>query len=175
MAEKILITGGKDYIGSHAAVELMLAGFEVVIVDNLCNSSVKVLERLNTICGPNFSFVEADVRDSAKMDAVFAANEITGVIHFATLKYLESSNRSITVNLGTGRGVSVRELADTFARVNQVDVPYAFVPRRAGDVVTSYADTTLSAQELGWTAEYDLVQIFRDIWRWQSANPEGYV
>jgi UDP-glucose 4-epimerase len=56
MTPKILITGGAGYIGSHTAVELMNAGHHVVIVDNLCNSSRKVLERIQNLAGPNFSF-----------------------------------------------------------------------------------------------------------------------
>ena len=67
MSDKILITGGAGYIGSHTAVELMNAGHEVVIVDNLCNSSAKVLDRLQRLCGPKFQFVQADVRDGAAL------------------------------------------------------------------------------------------------------------
>ncbi len=337
MPSKILITGGAGYIGSHTAVELMDAGHEVVIVDNLVNSSIRVLDRLEKLCGRRFSFVEADVRDGAALDRIFAEHAIAGVVHFAGLKavgesvaqpvryfdnnigstlallqamdraevrrivfsssatvygdpetvpitessplqvsnpygrtklicedilrdlqqadprwqvailryfnpvgahesgligehpngipnnlmpfitqvavgkreflsifgkdyptpdgtgvrdyihvvdlaqghlaalrYLQERQQSITVNLGTGRGVSVKELADTFARVNDVAVPYRFVERRPGDVASCYADTTRAEQELGWTARLDVERMCRDAWRWQAGNPDGY-
>ncbi len=337
MPSKILITGGAGYIGSHTAVELMDAGHEVVIVDNLVNSSIRVLDRLEKLCGRRFSFVEADVRDGAALDRIFAEHAIGGVVHFAGLKavgesvaqpvryfdnnigstlallqamdragvrrivfsssatvygdpetvpitessplqvtnpygrtklmcedilrdlqqadprwqvailryfnpvgahesgligehpngipnnlmpfitqvavgkreflsifgkdyptpdgtgvrdyihvvdlaqghlaalrYLQERQQSITVNLGTGRGVSVKELADTFARVNGVPVPYRFVERRPGDVASCYADTSRAERELGWTARLDVERMCRDAWRWQAGNPDGY-
>src|SRR5574343_153888 len=88
---KILITGGAGYIGSHTAVELMNAGHEVVIVDNLCNSSVKVLERLRSLCGERFAFAKADVRDAQALDRIFQEHPISGVIHFAGLKAVGES------------------------------------------------------------------------------------
>ena len=337
MTSKILITGGAGYIGSHTAVELMHAGHEVVIVDNLCNSSIQVLERLEKLCGRPCSFVQADVRDGAALDRIFAEHRIEGVIHFAGLKavgesvaqplryfdnnigstlallqamerahvrrivfsssatvygdpetvpinessrlqvtnpygrtklmcedilrdllaadprwqaailryfnpvgahesgligehpngipnnlmpfitqvavgkreflsifgndyptpdgtgvrdyihvvdlaqghlaalrYLQDQQQSITVNLGTGQGISVKELADTFARVNGVAVPYQFVARRPGDVATLCADTTRAKAELGWQARLDAARMCQDAWRWQSGNPNGY-
>jgi UDP-glucose 4-epimerase len=333
----ILVTGGAGYIGSHTAVELLNAGHQVVIVDNLCNSSAKVLDRIEALAGKNFSFVQADVRDSAALDRIFAEHRIDGVIHFAGLKavgesvaqplryfdnnigstlallqamdragvrrivfsssatvygdpdqvpitessrlqvtnpygrtklicedilrdlqvsdprwqvailryfnpvgahisgtigenpsgtpnnlmpfitqvavgqreflsifgqdyptpdgtgvrdyihvvdlaqghlaalnYLQNQQASITVNLGTGRGVSVQELADTFARVTGVPVPYRFVDRRPGDVATCYADTRLAQETLGWQAQLGVERMCQDAWRWQSNNPKGY-
>lgn len=333
----ILVTGGAGYIGSHTAVELLNAGHQVVIVDNLCNSSAKVLDRIEALAGKNFSFVQADVRDSAALDRVFAEHRIDGVIHFAglkavgesvaqplryfdnnvgstlallhamdranvrrivfsssatvygdpkqvpisegsrlqvtnpygrtklmcedilrdlqvsdprwhvailryfnpvgahisgtigehpsgtpnnlmpfitqvavgqreflsifgqdyptpdgtgvrdyihvvdlaqghlaALKYLHERQASITVNLGTGRGVSVKELADTFARVTGVPVLYRFVDRRPGDVAACYADTRLAQEALGWQAQLGVERMCQDAWRWQSNNPKGY-
>jgi UDP-glucose 4-epimerase len=313
----------------------------VVIVDNLCNSSRKVLERIQNLAGPNFSFVEADVRSASALDAIFQEHTIEGVIHFAGLKavgesvaqpvryfdnnvgstlallqameranvrrivfsssatvygdpdtvpvkensrlqvaspyartklmcedilrdlqasdpqnpnlwqvailryfnpvgahisgtmgehpngipnnlmpfitqvavgkreflsifgndyptpdgtgvrdyihvvdlaqghlaalnYLKTKNQSITVNLGTGRGVSVKELADTFAKVTGVPVPYKYVDRRPGDVAACYANTTLAEQALGWKAKLGVERMCQDAWRWQSQNPNGY-
>ena len=333
----ILVTGGAGYIGSHTAVELLNAGHQVVIVDNLCNSSAKVLDRIEALAGKNFSFVQADVRDGAALDRIFAEHRIDGVIHFAglkavgesvaqplryfdnnvgstlallhamdranvrrivfsssatvygdpeqvpitessrlqvtnpygrtklicedilrdlqqadprwqvailryfnpvgahisgtigehpsgtpnnlmpfitqvavgqreflsifgqdyptpdgtgvrdyihvvdlaqghlaALKYLHERQASITVNLGTGRGVSVKELADTFARVTGVPVPYRFVDRRPGDVAACYADTRLAQEALGWQAQLGVERMCQDAWRWQSNNPKGY-
>jgi UDP-glucose 4-epimerase len=87
----ILITGGTGYIGSHTVVELMQAGFEVLIVDNFCNSKASVLERIERIVGRRPGFVEADVRDRVAMRAVFADYHVDAVIHFAGLKAVGES------------------------------------------------------------------------------------
>lgn len=95
--------------------------------------------------------------------------------HLAALSYLHERQQSITVNLGTGRGTSVKELADTFAKVNGLSIPYCFAPRRPGDVAILCADTTLAERVLGWTAGLDLERMCRDAWRWQLCNSEGYL
>jgi UDP-glucose 4-epimerase len=337
MTQKILITGGAGYIGSHTAVELMSSGYHVVIVDNLCNSSIKVLDRIQNLAGKNFTFIQEDVRNANALDKIFKEHTIEGVIHFAGLKavgesvaepiryfdnnvgstlallqamdranvrrivfsssatvygepaqvpitessplqvtnpygrtklmcedilrelqasdprwqvailryfnpvgahisgtmgehpngipnnlmpfitqvavgkreflsifgndyptpdgtgvrdyihvvdlskghlaalnYLQNKKQSITVNLGTGRGVSVKELADTFAKVTGVQVPYKFVGRRSGDVAACYANTTLAEKTLAWKAELDVDRMCADAWRWQLQNPNGY-
>ena len=94
--------------------------------------------------------------------------------HLAALNYLKNKQQSITVNLGTGRGVSVKELADTFAKVTGVQVLYKFVGRRPGDVAACYANTTLAEKTLGWKAELDVDRMCADAWRWQLQNPNGY-
>jgi UDP-glucose 4-epimerase len=94
--------------------------------------------------------------------------------HLAALNYLKTKQQSITVNLGTGKGVSVKEMADTFAKVNHIPLPYKFVARRAGDVPEYYADTQLAERELGWKAKLDVARMCQDSWRWQSQNPNGY-
>jgi UDP-glucose 4-epimerase len=94
--------------------------------------------------------------------------------HLAALNYLQHKKQSITVNLGTGRGVSVKELADTFAKVTGVQVPYKFVGRRSGDVAACYANTTLAEKTLAWKAELDVDRMCADAWRWQLQNPNGY-
>ena len=332
----ILITGGAGYIGSHTAVELLQAGHAVVIVDNLCNSSVRVIERIAQLGGRAPHFVQADVRDGAALDQIFAQHRITGVVHFAGLKAVGESvaqplryfdhnvggtlsllqamdraqvrrivfsssatvygepaklpitedsplqatnpygrtklmcedllrdlqaadprwqvailryfnpvgahesgligehprgvpnnlmpyltqvaagqreclsifgkdyptpdgtavrdyihvvdlaqghlaalrvldqHRSLTVNLGTGQGVSVKALVDTFARVNRLDIPHRFVERRPGDVPILCADTSLAHRLLGWTAQRDTERMCLDAWHWQSAHPQGY-
>ncbi len=333
----ILVTGGAGYIGSHTVVELLNAGHQVIIVDNLCNSSIAVLERIKKLAHPQFKFLQADVRDGAALDRLFAEQAIDGVIHFAGLKavgesvaqplryfdnnvgstmallqamdragvrrivfsssatvygdpqqvpitensrlqvtnpygrtklmcedilrdlqvsdprwqvailryfnpvgahisgtigehpsgipnnlmpfitqvavgqreflsifgrdyptpdgtgvrdyihvvdlaqghlaalhYLQTQQTSITVNLGTGQGVSVQALADTFARVTGVPVPYRFVDRRPGDVAACYADTTRAREALGWQAQLGVERMCQDAWRWQSQNPKGY-
>jgi UDP-glucose 4-epimerase len=336
MTQPILITGGTGFIGSHTVVTLAEAGQPVVILDNLCNSSPKVLDRLAKLGASPLEFVEADIRDSAALDALFVRYKFAGVIHFAGLKavgesvaqplrYLENNvsgtinllqamNRAnvrrivfsssatvygdpvsvpitetaaltatnpygrtklmcedalrelhaadprwsiailryfnpvgahesgllgeapngipnnlmpyitqvalgqrehlqifgndydtpdgtgvrdylhvsdlaaghlaalralnepklLTVNLGTGRGVSVQNMVDTFARVNGVPIPHQVVPRRPGDVAVTLADPRQAKAQLNWEAQYDLARMCADAWRWQSMNPQGF-
>ena len=94
--------------------------------------------------------------------------------HLAALNYLAQKQKSMTVNLGTGQGVSVKQLVDTFAQVTGKPIPHEYVARRAGDVAACYADTHLGFKELGWKAELDIVRMCQDAWRWQSQNPNGY-
>ena len=88
---KVLLTGGAGYIGSHTAVELLDAGHDVVIVDDLSNSSEKVLERVEKITDKKVKFYKADVADESKIDEVFAENKFDAVIHFAGFKAVGES------------------------------------------------------------------------------------
>lgn len=337
MMSKILLTGGAGYLGSHTALELIKAGYQVIIVDNLCNSSSKVLDRLQKLTGKNPNFVQADVRDAAALDCIFANHKIEGVIHFAgfkavgesveqpiryfdnnvgstmallqamdranvrrlvfsssatvygnpehvpitessrlqvnnpygrskliceeilrdlqasdshwhvavlryfnpvgahpsgligeqprgvpnnlmpfmtqvaagklrslkifgndyptpdgtgvrdfihvvdlaqghlaALQYIQEKETSITVNLGTGQGVSVKTLVDTFVQVTGMPITYQYVARRPGDVAVCYADISLAKALLGWQAVLGVDRMCTDAWRWQHMNPEGY-
>lgn len=337
MSSTILVTGGTGYIGSHTVVELVASGYNVLVLDNLVNSDVRVLDRLSELCGQPIEFVQADVRDALALDAVFRAHDIQAVIHFAGLKavaesvrkpllyhdhnvsgtlellqamdragvrrlvfsssatvygdplqvpipetarlqvtnpygrsklvcedilrdlqmadarwqvailryfnpigahpsgrigehpsgvpnnlmpyitqvavgqreylsvfgddyptpdgtglrdyihvvdlaqghlaaleYLQRDAGLITVNLGTGQGVSVKEMVQTFSRVTGVPVPYRIVQRRPGDVAACYADPTLAELKLHWRARYGVEQMCLDAWRWQFSNPAGY-
>ena len=336
MTQPILITGGTGFIGSHTVVTLAQAGQPVVILDNLCNSSPKVLDRLARLNASPIEFVQADIRDSAALDALFARHAFAGVIHFAGLKavgesvaqplrYLENNvsgtinllqamdradvrrivfsssatvygdpvsvpipetaaltatnpyGRSklmcedalrelyaadprwhiailryfnpvgahesgllgeapngipnylmpyitqvalgqrealqifgndyptpdgtgvrdylhvvdlaaghlaalralddpklLTINLGTGQGVSVQDMVDTFARVNGVPIPHKVVPRRPGDVAQCLADARQAKALLNWQTELNLDRMCADAWRWQSMNPQGF-
>ena len=88
---KILVTGGAGYIGSHTCIELLAAGHEVVIVDNLSNSSEESLRRVEKISNKTVTFINADIRDEAALDKAFAENNIDSVIHFAGLKSVGES------------------------------------------------------------------------------------
>ncbi|UXH79512.1 UDP-glucose 4-epimerase GalE [Roseateles amylovorans] len=94
--------------------------------------------------------------------------------HVAALKFLLGGSESIWVNLGTGRGYSVLELVNAFAKASGREIPYDIVPRRPGDVAACYADPALARDRLGWTAKYDLQRMCEDSWRWQSNNPNGF-
>lgn len=88
---RILVTGGAGYIGSHTCVELLNAGHEVVVVDNLCNSSEKALNVVREITGKPLAFYEADLLDREAMDKIFDKEKIDAVIHFAGLKAVGES------------------------------------------------------------------------------------
>jgi UDP-glucose 4-epimerase len=93
--------------------------------------------------------------------------------HVAALRFL-SKNKSVTCNLGTGRGYSVLEVVNAFERASGRKVPVEFAARRPGDAAASYADASLAAKKLGWKAKLDIDAMCRDVWRWQSQNPDGY-
>ncbi|HIJ91190.1 MAG: UDP-glucose 4-epimerase GalE [Desulfobulbaceae bacterium] len=88
---RILVTGGAGYIGSHTCLELLEAGYEVVVVDNLSNSKKEVLHRVEALTGKSIAFYELDLRDTERLSAVFRENKIEAVIHFAGLKAVGES------------------------------------------------------------------------------------
>ncbi|QSI78506.1 UDP-glucose 4-epimerase GalE [Niveibacterium microcysteis] len=88
---KILVTGGAGYIGSITSVQLIGAGYEPVIVDNFCNASPKVLDRIEHIAGRRPTLYTGDIRDRALLDRIFAEHKIDAVIHFAALKAVGES------------------------------------------------------------------------------------
>jgi UDP-glucose 4-epimerase len=94
--------------------------------------------------------------------------------HVAALQFLERAGRSLTVNLGTGRGYSVLEAVRAFERASGKAIPLEFVGRRPGDVASCFADASMAAQTLGWKAALGIDDMCRDAWRWQSQNPDGY-
>lgn len=87
----ILLTGGAGYIGTHTAIELIAAGHRVVIIDNLSNSSIEAIHRVEKISGVSIPFYEADVRDRSALETIFTEQTIDGVIHFAGLKAVGES------------------------------------------------------------------------------------
>lgn len=94
--------------------------------------------------------------------------------HLAALRYLQDADRSLTVNLGTGRGVSVMEMIRAFERASGRPIPHVAAPRRPGDIAQYYADPALANQLLGWKAHRSVDEMCADAWRWQLNNPEGY-
>lgn len=338
----VLVTGGCGFIGSHTVVELLEKGYEVVVVDDLSNSSVAVLDRVGQIVGRDamrhLSFYRANVNDREALDEIFALHRIDAVIHFAGFKavgesvskpieyfsnnigctlalvdvmrtygckniifsssatvygnpdelplteespkkpatnpygwtkwMIEEILRSIVVadprwnvvllryfnpigahpsgligedpkgipnnlvpyvaqvavgrrdavhvygndydtpdgtgvrdyihvvdlarghvaalewmahrggcevfNLGTGKGTSVLDVIKAYSAACGTDLPYVVEPRRPGDVTANWADCTKAKELLGWEAQYDIEDMCRDSWRWQSNNPYGY-
>ena len=337
MKKTVLVTGGMGYIGSHTVVELISTGYDVVILDNLKNSSEKVLARLEKICGQPIRFIKADARDRAALDRIFQEQQINSVIHFAGLKavgesvaypldyfdnnlnstltvlqamqaagvksfvfsssatvygnphivpitedfplqvtnpygrtklmceeilrdflaaepdwriailryfnpvgahesgligeapigapsnlmpyitqvavgkrkalsifgndyptpdgtgirdyihvvdlakghvaalrYMEEHHQGVTVNLGTGNGVTVLDLVKAFQDASGINIAHTYVDRRPGDVAACYSDPSLAQTLLGWRAEKDVSAMCSDSWRWQAMNPNGF-
>jgi len=88
---KILVTGGCGFIGSHTCVELLENGYDITVVDNLCNSKVDVIDKIKTITNKDFSFYEGDLRDRKLLTTIFQKEKIDAVIHFAGLKAVNES------------------------------------------------------------------------------------
>lgn len=334
----ILVTGGAGYIGSHTCVELLEAGHEIVVVDNLSNSKEEAVHRIMRLTNRVFPFYAADITDKESVRRIFRDHSIEAVIHFAGLKAVGESvqlplkyysqnltgttvlcevmqefgiyrlifSSSATVygfpkrvpiaedatveavnpygrtkaiieqmlqdlansdpswsiavlryfnpvgahvsgligedpgglpnnlmpyiaqvavgrlkevavfggdydtldgtgvrdyihvvdlahghlkalekiaassgmhiyNLGTGRGNSVLEMIKAFSGVSGKSIPYRLTARREGDIGVCFADPSKANRELGWQAKRDIGDMCRDAWRWQSANPQGYV
>ncbi len=333
----ILITGGAGYIGSHTCVELLQAGYEIIVVDNLVNSKEESLRRVQEITGKKLEFYQEDLLDREALDKVFSRWPIHAVIHFAGLKAvgesvsmplryyhnniistlnlceimqkygvknmvfsssatvygdpsqvpitedsplsatnpygrsklmiedmlrdlyraddswnigilryfnpvgaypggqigedprgipnnlvpyiaqvaigklkelrvygndyptpdgtgirdyihvvdlalghlkalekIQSSPGLVAYNLGTGRGYSVLEVIEAFAKASGREIPYRIENRRSGDIAVCYADPSKSGQELGWSARRGLEEMCTDAWRWQIQNPNGF-
>ena len=94
--------------------------------------------------------------------------------HVAALRRLLGGQGSLTVNLGTGQGLSVLELLRAFEAASDRAVPFEIVARRPGDVAACYADASLARTLLGWQAKRDVAAMCADSWRWQSLNPGGF-
>ena len=331
---KILVTGGAGYIGSHTCVELLNAGYEVVILDNLYNSNRKAVDRIEQITNKSVIFYEIDITDKEAVQRLFDEQDIDGVIHFAGLKAVGESvhkpieyyhtniegtlilvdqmqkhhvknlifSSSATVygepkempitencpkgmctnpygwtkwmleqvltdlhtadaewnilllryfnpigahesgligedpkgipnnllpyvaqvaigklkevgvfgndydtpdgtgvrdyihvvdlarghvaalnklwekvyNLGTGKGYSVLDVIHAFEKACGHPIPYVIKPRRDGDIAMCYSNCDLANKELGWHAQYDLDDMCRSSWNWQTKNPNGY-
>lgn len=333
---KILVTGGAGFIGSHTCVELLESGYEVIIMDNLCNSKEESVHRIEQITDKKVKFYKTDMLDLDGIAEIFEKNEISAVIHFAGLKavgesvekpleyyhnnitgtinllrvmkrygcktivfsssatvygvnnqapYTEDMPTSATnpygytkvmieqilkdltvpddewsvaalryfnpigahksgligedpngipnnlvpyiaqvasgrleklkvfgnnydtpdgtgvrdyihvvdlakghisalkyaldhkgftpVNLGTGKGSSVLDVVKAYEKASGKEIPVEITERRAGDIATSYADTSLAKKLLGWEAELDLDDMCRDSWNFTVKNPEG--
>jgi UDP-glucose 4-epimerase len=94
--------------------------------------------------------------------------------HVKAVEYLLREQKSITVNLGAGKGYSVLDLVKSFEQASGRPIPYQIVGRRPGDIAAFYADASLAEKLLNWRVECDLDQMCRDSWNWQSKNPNGF-
>ena len=171
---RILVTGGAGYIGSHTCVELLNAGYEVVIVDNLYNASPKAVERVQQITGKSVVFYEADIRDKEAMGNIFDQEKVDAVIHFAGLKAVGESvakpmeyyenNLAGTLNLcQVMKEHQVKNII--FSSSATVYGDTAFVP------ITEDCPKGTCTNPYGWT-KWMLEQILTDI---QKSDPQWNV
>lgn len=170
----ILVTGGAGFIGSHTCVELLNAGYEVVVVDNLCNSSEEALRRVEKITEKKVTFYEADIRDKEAMNSIFEKESIDSVIHFAGLKAVGESvakpleyyqnNIAGTINLcDVMRSHGVKNII--FSSSATVYGDPAFIP------ITEECPKGTCTNPYGWT-KWMLEQILTDL---HTADPEWNV
>ena len=95
--------------------------------------------------------------------------------HLKALEYINNGHKGTEIfNLGTGTGYSVLDIVRTFSKVNDLDIPYAILERRAGDVDIITADAKKANEQLHWYAQFGLEEMCRDSWNWQKNNPNGY-
>ena len=168
---KVLVTGGAGYIGSHTVVELLNAGHEVAVIDNLCNSSEESLRRVAEITGKTVSFHKADIRDREALDQVFQAEgPVDAVIHFAALKAVGESVRIPLTYYGnniTGTITLCEAMVAAGCR-NLVFSSSATVYGDPASVPIREDFPTLGATNpYGWS-KLMMEQIFRDV---QKADP----
>lgn len=170
----ILVTGGAGFIGSHTCVELLNAGYQVVVVDNLYNASEKAVERVKEITGKDLTFYKADIRDKDAMNAVFDKEEIESVIHFAGLKavgesvvkpleYYENNIGGTIALCDVMRNHGVKNII--FSSSATVYGDPAFIP------ITEECPKGTCTNPYGWT-KWMLEQILTDL---HTADPEWNV
>ena len=95
--------------------------------------------------------------------------------HLKALEFINNGHKGTEIfNLGTGTGYSVLDIVKTFSKVNELDIPYAIMDRRPGDVAVVTADPQKANEKLGWDAKFGLDEMCRDSWNWQKNNPNGY-
>jgi UDP-glucose 4-epimerase len=162
---KILVTGGAGYIGSHTVVELLKAGYEVVILDNFSNSKPEVLNRLKEITGKSFTFYEADLLDLPAVEAVFAKEKIHAVIHFAGLKAVGESV-SIPLKYYHNNITGTINLCEAMKKFGVKKLVFSSSATVYGmnNVSPLTEDMPLSATNPYGSTKLMIEQIFRDVW-----------
>ena len=170
----ILVTGGSGYIGSHTCVELLNAGYDVVVVDNLYNSSEKALERVKEITGKDLTFYKADILDRDAMNQVFEENKIDAVIHFAGLKAVgESVSKPIEYYHNNMTGTLI--LTDVMRKHGCKNIIFSSSATVYGDPamipITEECPKGQPTNPYGWTKSM-LEQVLTDI---HTSDPEWNV
>ncbi len=170
----ILITGGAGYIGSHTCVELLDAGYDVVVIDNLCNSSSESLKRVKQITGKELTFYEASIADEAVLDYIFTQHHIECCIHFAGLKAVGESVEEPLKYYGNNIGGTLT-LLKSMAKHKVKNMIFSSSATVYGDPekipISEACPKGWCTNPYGWT-KWMQEQIFMDI---QKADPEWNV
>jgi len=181
--QKILLTGGAGYIGSHTCVEMLNAGFDIVVVDNLCNSSKESLERIAHITGRSVEFYQIDILDRPALRRVFSEQPISAVVHFAGLKAVgESVGKPLTYYQNNICGTI--SLCKVMQEHEVFDVVFSSSATVYGDPASLpiTEDFPLSATNPYGRSKLVIEEILRDLWvsddRWNVTllryfNPVG--
>ena len=167
---KILITGGAGYIGSHTALELLNQGYEVVVYDNLCNSSKESLHRVEELTGKSIRFYEGDVLDAEALEAMFRAENVDAVIHCAALKAVgESVQKPLEYYRNNITGTLT--LMDVMDKVGVKNIVFSSSATVYGDPeiipITEECPKGQCTNPYGWTKSM-MEQIMTDV---QKAKP----
>jgi UDP-glucose 4-epimerase len=161
----ILVTGGVGYIGSHTCNELLKAGFNVIVVDNLCNSSIESLRNVEKLSHSKISFYKIDIRDKAALIDVFKKNSIDAVIHFAGLKAVgESTKKPIDYYSNNFTGTCI--LAEVMAKFNCKTLVFSSSATVYGDpqTVPIKEDFPLSAVNPYGRSKLMIEELLQDIY-----------
>ena len=168
---RVLVTGGAGFIGSHTCVELLNEGYEVVVVDNLCNAKPDVMERIGKICGKKPTFYQIDVCDREALRSVFAREKLDAVIHFAGLKAVGESCR-IPLRYYRNNLDSTLSLLECMAEFGCKNIVFSSSATVYGPYNPSpYTETmpvNTATNPYGWTKVF-IEQILRDA---AAADPE---
>lgn len=171
---QILVTGGAGYIGSHTCVELLNAGYDVIVVDNLYNSNQKAIDRIEQITQKKVKFYKEDILDKEALKKIFSENQIDAVIHFAGLKAVgESVQKPVeyyTVNIaGT---LNLIDVMRTYGCKNIIFSSSATVYGEPAQIpITEACPKGTCTNPYGWT-KWMLEQILTDV---HTSNPEWNV
>lgn len=164
--QTILVTGGLGYIGSHTVVQLIDAVYTPIIVDNLSNSSIKVLDRIEQITQIKPIFYQQNIQDTFAIAEVLKCHKIDGIIHFAASKAV---GESVQMPLDYYQN-NVSGSISLLWQLKQHDIKTIVFSSSA----TCYADTKLAEKLLGWKTQFGIDEMCRDTWLWQSKKPSGY-
>ena len=171
---RILVTGGAGYIGSHTCVELLEAGYEVVIVDNLYNASRKAVDRIEQITGKKAAFYQEDICDGEALEQIFSREKIDAVIHFAGYKAVgESVAKPLEYYRNNLQGTMT--LCDVMRKHGVKNIIFSSSATVDGDPaeipITENCPKGICTNPYGWT-KWMLEQVLMDI---QKADPEWNV